>query len=124
MLSLLYRDFDFSNGFHIDHVYPKSKMTERRLVQQGVSQVDAKEWSEMRDDLANLQLLQGGPNKSKSNSDFDDWLQEQFPSSTKRGYFLMMHHFPDWGLFPYSRFGEFIEERQKIIIGKLEQELA
>jgi hypothetical protein len=59
VLSLLYPNFDFSNGFHIDHVYPKSKITERRLLAQQVSPVDAHEWPDSRDNLANLQLLQG-----------------------------------------------------------------
>ena len=65
VLSLLYPKFDLSNGFHVDHVYPKSKMTERRLLAQDVNPEDARAWPDMRDNLANLQLLQGGPKQVK-----------------------------------------------------------
>jgi uncharacterized protein with ParB-like and HNH nuclease domain len=124
VLSLLYPNLDFSKGFHVDHIYPKAKMTERRLLRQDVRPEDAHAWPELRDDLANLQLLQGVPNKSKSDADFDEWLDREFPDETKRGYFLAMHHFPIWPSFPYKRFGQFIEEREKLFLKYLEKELS
>jgi uncharacterized protein with ParB-like and HNH nuclease domain len=123
VLSLLYPNFDFSNSFHIDHVYPRSKMTERRLLAKDVKPEDAHEWPGMRDNLANLQLLQGGPNQAKSDADFDDWLAETFGDKKKKGYFLAMHHFPDWTSFPYPKFGEFLKEREEILARYLEKEL-
>ena len=123
VLSLLYPHFDFSNGFHVDHIYPKSKMTERRLLANKVAPEDAHEWPSMRDNFANLQLLQGGPNKAKSDADFDDWLDQAFGDKTKKGYFLAMHHFPDWSTFPYSKFGTFLKEREEILAKYLEKEL-
>jgi hypothetical protein len=123
VLSLLYPNFDFSNGFHVDHVYPRSKMTERRLLAQDVIPEDARAWPDMRDNLANLQLLQGGPNKSKSDSDFDEWLDQELGDKTKKGYFLVMHHFPNWTTFPYAKFGEFLKEREVILAKCLEREL-
>jgi hypothetical protein len=124
VLSLLYPQFDFSNGFHVDHVYPRSKMTERRLATQEVTPPDAHEWPNLRDSLANLQLLQGGPNQAKSDTDFDEWLDIELGDSTKKGYFLAMHHFPDWSSFPYTRFGDFIKEREAIFEAKLLKVLA
>ncbi|MFQ3451787.1 DUF262 domain-containing protein [Bradyrhizobium sp. UFLA01-814] len=123
VLSVLYPNFDFSNGFHIDHVYPRSKMTERRLLAKDVSAPDAREWPNLRDNLANLQLLQGGPNQAKSDSDFDDWLDHELGDSTKKGYFLAMHHFPSWSSFPYAKFGEFLSEREAILAKHLEKVL-
>ena len=124
VLSLLYPDFDFTNGYHVDHIYPRAKMTERRLLAQKVAPEDAREWPELRDNLANLQLLQGGPNKSKSDMDFDAWLERQFPSSKQKGYFLATHRFPAWTAFPYSKFGEFMSERDEIFTKYLVTELA
>ena len=95
VLSLLYPNFDFSNGFHVDHVYPRSKMTERRLLAQDVIPEDARAWPDMRDNLANLQLLQGGPNKSKSNSDFDEWLDQELGDKSKEGIFSRYAPFPE-----------------------------
>jgi uncharacterized protein with ParB-like and HNH nuclease domain len=123
VLSLLYPNFDFSNGFHIDHVYPRSKMTERRLLAKDVKPEDARFWPELRDNLANLQLLQGGPNRAKSDADFDDWLGREFSDAKKRGYFLAMHHFPDWPSFAYDQFGAFLQEREGILAKQLEEEL-
>ncbi|MBR1197799.1 DUF262 domain-containing protein [Bradyrhizobium sp. AUGA SZCCT0158] len=124
VLSLLYPNFDFSNGFHIDHVYPRSKVTERRLLAKDVDPENASVWPDLRDNLANLQLLQGGPNQAKSAADFDEWLDSQFRDSTKRGYFLATHHFPNWSAFPYTRFGEFLGDREAIIGKYLETVLA
>jgi uncharacterized protein with ParB-like and HNH nuclease domain len=123
VLSVLYPNFDFSNGFHIDHVYPRSKMTERRLLAKDVSPPDAREWPNLRDNLANLQLLQGGPNQAKSDTDFDNWLDHELGDSTKKGYFLAMHHFPSWLSFPYAKFGEFLSEREVIFAKHLEKAL-
>lgn len=44
----------------IGFVYPRSKLTERRLQANNVKLDDAKSWPELRDNLANLQLLQEG----------------------------------------------------------------
>jgi hypothetical protein len=98
-------------------------MTERRLQANNVKAEDARLWPEQRDNLANLQLLQGGPNKAKSDADFDGWLQREFLDAKKRGYFLATHYFPDWDSFPYSRFGAFMKEREEILAKQLEEEL-
>jgi uncharacterized protein with ParB-like and HNH nuclease domain len=124
VLSLLYPNFDFTNGFHVDHIYPRSKMTERRLLRQELSAEESRHWPELRDNLCNLQLLQGGPNKAKLDADFDEWLHRQFSDDTKRGYFLAMHHFPNWSSFPYKRFGQFIKEREVMLLKYLEEALS
>ena len=124
ILSLLYPTFDYSNGFHVDHVYPRSKMVQRRLERQGLTTEDAKKAAALRDDLANLQLLQGGPNKSKSDSDFDTWLNEQFKTPTERGYFLAMHHFPPMATFGYTQFSDFIDSRRELLRAKLREAIA
>jgi hypothetical protein len=107
----------------IGFVYPRSKLTERRLQANNVKLDDAKSWPELRDNLANLQLLQEGPNKAKSDADFDDWLQREFSDNNKRGYFLTTHYFPDWDSFSYGRFGAFMKERAELLSKQLEKEL-
>ncbi len=123
LLSLLYPNFDYSSRFHIDHIYPRSKMTERRLITQGLTPETAKEASAMRDNISNLQLLQGGPNQIKSDTDFEEWLVKQFPNETERGYFLAMHKFPPMPIFSYSVFLEFCAARRDLLFTALRSEL-
>ena len=90
---------------------------------QDVNPQDARAWPDMRDNLANLQLLQGGPNQAKSDTDFDNWLDREFGDKTKKGYFLAMHHFPNWTSFPHPKCGDFLKEREEILAKFLEKEL-
>ena len=119
LLSMLYPNFDYSNPFHVDHIYPRAKMTERRLAASSLSFEAKKGAITLRDNLANLQLLAGGPNKAKSDADFDAWLTTQFPSATDRGYFLAMHLFPQMDAFTYEAFPEFIAARRALIFAVL-----
>ncbi len=123
LLSLLYPTFDYATPFHIDHVYPRAKMTERRLIARGLSAEVAREAVGLRDNVANLQLLKGPPNQSKSDSDFDAWLTAQFPSNTERGYFLAMHLFPPMPEFSYEKLLEFVAARRAIFFRTLKVEL-
>ena len=123
VLSLLYPNFDYDNGFHIDHIYPRSKLTKRKLERLGFTSDIADEAAEHRDDLSNLQLLQGKSNQSKSNSDFDEWLATKFPLEKDRGYFLAMHHFPQMAEFSYGHFRKFLKEREKKLLEELKVQL-
>ncbi len=123
LLSLLYPNFDYSNPFHVDHIFPRAKMTELRLKTRGLAVDVARDATTLRDNLANLQLLAGGPNKAKSDSDFDVWLTTQFPSATDRGYFLAMHRFPQMVAFTYETFLDFIAARRAILFAVLKAEL-
>ena len=119
LLSMLYPNFDYTNPFHVDHIYPRAKMTERHLAASGLSLDATKTAVALRDNLANLQLLGGGPNKAKSDADFDTWLVAQFPGATDRGYFLAMHLFPQMDTFTYKAFSEFITARRALIFAAL-----
>ena len=123
LLSLLYPNFDYSNPFHVDHIYPRAKMTERRLAGHGLSTESASLAAAQRDNLANLQLLAGAPNKAKSDADVDAWLAAQFPTATDRGYFLAMHRFPQLDAFTYDQFLEFHAARRTLLFQALKAEL-
>jgi hypothetical protein len=123
LLSLLYPNFDYGNPFHVDHIYPRAKMTERRLAGHGLSTESASLAAAQRDNLANLQLLAGAPNKAKSDADVDAWLAAQFPTATDRGYFLAMHRFPQLDAFTYDQFLEFHAARRTLLFQALKAEL-
>ena len=69
LLSLLYPFVDLQNNkFHIDHVFPKSRFSSRRLRLAGVAEDDIPGLQDRADRLPNLQLLVGEANESKSDA--------------------------------------------------------
>ena len=80
MLALLFPFVDVRNHFHIDHVFPKSKFTTRRLKQAGVPDEDTDDFQEMVNSLPNLQLLEGSENIEKLAAMPADWMKRAFPN--------------------------------------------
>lgn len=115
LLSLLYPEFDYSEPFHIDHVYPRAKLTSRRLERRGLASELAGQLADQRDCLANLQLLRGRPNQEKSNTDFDEWLKKKYPEKRNREIFLQGNLLPTDLAYRYEDFPNFVEERERIM---------
>ncbi len=65
VLALLYPSLDFANIFHEDHIFPRSRFTPARLKAAGVADGDVEEFVACRDQLPNLQLLEGQKNQEK-----------------------------------------------------------
>ena len=66
VMAMLFPHVDTRNLHHIDHIFPRSRMTRSRLESGGLSVADAEEVVRRRDLLPNLQLLEGAENVSKS----------------------------------------------------------
>ena len=122
-LSLVYDDFDYSEKFHIDHIYPRSKLTRRKLCANGVGADDAVLIEERRDNITNLQLLKGERNLEKNDTDFPKWLEKKYPDEVARGYYLATHLLPVDSAFSYSDFLSFEEQREAPIIDHLKSVL-
>lgn len=67
-LMLLYPSLDFSNKFHEDHMYPKSKFRKSYLRKMGVPEEKLDEYIDTVNDISNLQLLPAQLNEEKLNS--------------------------------------------------------
>ncbi len=65
LLSLLFPFVNLRNHFHVDHIFPSARFTERRLRKAGVDEDLIEDFRELRNGLANLQLLQGSENNEK-----------------------------------------------------------
>ena len=86
LLSVLYPFVDTQNNkFHIDHVFPKSRFSSRRLRRAGVPAEDIEEYQDRVDRLPNLQLLAGDLNQSKSDVLPGRWIAT-FESRAAREY--------------------------------------
>lgn len=117
LLSVLYPFVDTQNNkFHIDHVFPKSRFSSRRLRRAGVSEDDIEEYQDRVDRLPNLQLLAGDLNQSKSDVLPGKWIAT-FESRAAREY--SEHH--DLGDVPadITGFDVFYEARRARLLSRL-----
>lgn len=79
VLQILYPSLDYKNSvFHIDHIYPKSKFTVAN------KQLPA-EYLGKKNELFNLQLLQGTENIQKRDTDPEVWMDAYFVDDPSTG---------------------------------------
>lgn len=82
ILSMLYDFVDVANNtFHIDHVMPKSRFTDKSLERLGIPKEDRIEMRRMMKRLPNLQLLSGTINQEKSQMLPKEWLRTKYATS-------------------------------------------
>lgn len=117
-LALLYSTLDFKNKFHIDHIFPKSLFTRKKLTENGMDEDEVEYCLRKYNYLANLQLLEGIPNQEKSDTDFNEWLASKYPSKSERRDYLRKNYIPDID-FKLCNFRAFTEKREKLISEKL-----
>ena len=122
VLSVLYPWADLKNNFHIDHIYPKSKFTTKKLAKKGIPEDKISYYIENVNYLGNLQLLEVTPNEEKNNKDFDEWLKEAFPNPDQLKVYKEKHFIPDVDL-SFGNFEEFLGAREELIVEALKKEL-
>ena len=122
VLSVLYPWADLKNNFHIDHIYPKSKFTPKKLEKRGILADSTSYYLENVNYLGNLQLLEATPNEEKNNKDFDEWLKESFTNPEQLKAYKEKHYIPDVDL-SFGNFESFLEAREKLIVAALKKEL-
>lgn len=117
-LMLLYPSLDFSNKFHEDHMYPKSKFKKSYLRKVGVSEDKLDAYIESVNDISNLQLLAAQLNEEKLNTDFDDWFNKQQITETDKIQYRTIHYLPEMD-YTYQNFLSFLEKRKELLRKKL-----
>jgi len=118
ILAYYYPWLKFDNHFHMDHIFPKSMFTQKRLEKAGVPRERRQEWIDHKNDLANLQLLQGLVNQNKSDKEFETWLKEGRPTDMDMDAYRKEHLIPDVDL-SIQRFPEFLEARNALLKKRL-----
>ena len=121
LLSLLFSFVDLRNQFHVDHIFPASSFTDRRLKHAGVPDDRITAFGDNKDRLPNLQLLQGAVNIEKSATMPAEWLSETYTNDTSRHEYEERHLL---GQVPESltRFDTFYNARRELLkarIGRL-----
>lgn len=119
-LMLLYPSLDFSNKFHVDHMYPKSKFNKKYLKKQGVPDEKIGWYLDEVNNIANLQLLPAYVNEEKQNSDFDSWFKEMNQTKEEQIQYRTLNMMPEMD-YSYDNFLSFVEYRRLILKEKLRQ---
>lgn len=122
-LALLYPNVDFKNIFHMDHIYPRSFFTRRKLKDKGIEEDKIEFYIENADSIANLQLLEGIPNIEKSDMDFSKWVQKIYPNEVDKKDFLKKNYIPIDIDLNFENFENFIKERKNLMKKKFESVL-
>ena len=84
LLSLLFPFVDLRNQFHVDHIFPASRFTERKLKAADVSDGEIPILRSRMNGLANLQLLQGAENNEKRARMPAEWISQTLSNPVKR----------------------------------------
>ena len=117
-LMLLYPSLDFSNRFHEDHMYPKSKFKKSYLRKMGVSEEQLDEYINSVNDISNLQLLAAQLNEEKLNTDFDKWFTDQYKTASDRIQYRTINYLPDIE-YSYTNFLTVMDQRRKLLKAEL-----
>ena len=111
-LTLLYDEAAWGTmTFHQDHIFPKSKFSQREL-----SSLEREDWFGWKDRLGNLCLLLDAENEEKSNKSFEEWV------TTRSSDFKQRHLIPDdSGLYSFDKFDLFLQAREELIRDRLKK---
>lgn len=117
-LMLLYPSLDFSNKFHEDHMYPKSKFRKSYLRKMGVLEDKLDTYIDSVNDISNLQLLAAQLNEEKLSTDFDVWFNKQQVTDSDKIQYRTIHFLPEME-YTYPNFLLFMEKRKQMLRKKL-----
>lgn len=122
IMSILYPWADMRNNFHIDHMYPKSAFTVKRLGKRGITGDAVQFYMDNYNYIGNLQLLEAIPNIEKSAMDFNEWIEKYIPQKAQSDY-KKKHLISSDVELSFDNFKEFFEAREALIYNALFEEL-
>ena len=117
VLALLFPDFDLTNKFHVDHVFPQARFTVPQFRKAKVAEEHWQDYKDRRDRVANLQFLTESENLEKGAKLPALWLLKH-----RRGHELGkggdLHDLPD-GMVGFLEWYEARRERMKTRLAEL-----
>lgn len=118
VLAVLFPHVNTRNIHHIDHVFPQALLSRAKLKQAGIERDPADELQFMRDQLPNLQLLEGSENISKSDTPPAVWASSTFTTPDTYRAYLDRH---DIARLPadVSEFSDFFAERRAALAKRI-----
>lgn len=143
VLMFLYPNYNFSNGFAVDHIYPKgNRAVNKKLKAYQLTPEQTDFYKEHVNDLANLELLPAAVNGGKLDEDFGAWLGENYgEDESALAVFCQENYIPEMTIegkskddfdhvrayyqaaYSPARFENFLAERRKKLKTALENSL-
>ncbi len=120
VLSLLYPTLDYRNKFQVDHIHPRSFFDRWELKKRGVPPELWDLYLSKADAIGNLQLLEGLPNRQKTNQEFSTWVEETFSSTKDRLAYFERNYIPSTSL-NFPDFLGFVEGREHLLEAALDK---
>jgi hypothetical protein len=118
-LSLLFPHVNTKNHHHVDHVFPRSLLTDAKLKKAGLRGEDLNHAMYFRDSLTNLQLLPGPDNTSKNKTVPSTWGASI--STAELAQHLALNALPDPLPSSVNEFVPWCNKRYEILRQRLER---
>ena len=119
LLSTLYPDLKLDQiSFHQDHMHPHSKFKPSILKEIGLDEETIKQWQDMRDQVPNLQLLEGRENTVKQATDLSKWVNDKADDAT---YYRKRNYILDEQSLELEDFEDFFSSRKELLRKKLHE---
>ncbi|MFT6901157.1 MAG: hypothetical protein ACJAXS_001345 [Colwellia sp.] len=120
LLSVLYPDLKLDQiSFHQDHMHPHSRFNTKIIDELGLEQDTINRWQSMRDQLPNLQLLEGTENSTKQATPLITWVEK---NDTDESYFRQRNYVPVEQSLRIEDFEQFFDARRLMLKNKLREE--
>ena len=121
VMSIIFGSPDPRKSVHIDHLYPQSSFTQKKL-QEGifgsVNKID--EIKKFSNHISNLQFLEGTANRCKSAKEFSEWVTKRKELDPQ---YRNTNIIPDLTSYSSENFIEFCEKRSQILFDKFKNNI-
>ena len=125
ILSMLYPQLKYGQVlFHQDHIHPRTMFTDTKMRRHGVEKDSWPRWKEMRDQLPNLQLLEGQENLEKHARPFKDWIEATIEDQIGRKDYCGKHYIAPDANFSFDSFEPFFTKRKELLRKKIKKVLS
>lgn len=121
VLSLLYPTLDYRNMFHMDHIFPKSMFTWKKLAKKDLTVKEEEFFMSKYNLIGNLQLLEGAFNQEKGSTECDKWLTKAYRNEEERAKVKRFHNIPNDISLEFTNFKEFFNKREEQMLEKFKQ---
>ncbi|MGR5176877.1 DUF262 domain-containing protein [Vibrio mediterranei] len=119
LLTMLYPDLKVDQiSFHQDHMHPHSGFKTPVLKAMELDDQTIGHWQHLRDQLPNLQLLEGQENTEKQATPLDKWLQNNAENSM---YYRERNYIAENQSLKFEDFEQFFEARKQLLRKQLHQ---